>query len=206
MPALPPRSPPPQHRDRQESALLRVTSFGTFMRGTPSSYTLGSTCGTDSFDERHRTNGEKLAPMTSPPIIEAWKLIEFVDVTIIDSSVSFTTPATSTSRFETVSPVPPPGTGLVSQRERSSLSMSPGCPRVRYTPKYFSVGRLTRVVARGCPDAAPGPLANTNTQRRGHDCRRGRRSEMTRVLPPPRRGGVTTAPTGHHLEQRRSIL
>ncbi len=38
------------------------------MRGTPSSYTLGLTCGTDPFDERHRTNGERLAPMTSARI------------------------------------------------------------------------------------------------------------------------------------------
>ena len=84
--------------------MLRVTSFGTFVRGTPSSYTLGSTCGTDPFDERHRTNGERLAPMTSGRIIEAWKLTEFVDVTIIDSSVSFTTAVTFGWPFETVSP------------------------------------------------------------------------------------------------------
>ncbi len=115
----------------RQRAVLRVTSFGTFVRGTPSSYTFGSTCETDPFDEWHRTNGERLAPMTSTPIIEAWKLIELVDVTTIDFGVSFTTLATSNSRFEMVSPARRPEIGLVSQREMSSLSTLPGCPRVR---------------------------------------------------------------------------
>lgn len=45
--------------------LLRVTTFGTLVRGTPSSYTTAMTSGTVSFHEPPLTSGEGLAPEMS---------------------------------------------------------------------------------------------------------------------------------------------
>ena len=85
--------------------LLRVTTFCTFVRGTPSSYTTAMTSVTSSFDGRSRTYSEILARVMSAEIIELWKLNDYADATTIDSNVSFTIPATSSSLSVTVSPV-----------------------------------------------------------------------------------------------------
>ncbi len=68
----------------------------------------------------------------SAEIIELWKLNDSADVTTIDFNGSFTIPATSSSRFETVCPVRQLGTGPVFRRktaraERLTANRSVSC-------------------------------------------------------------------------------